>query len=408
MTLLPLDLLLPALIVICVTVFAQHRLVPPKRLLRWTRRNRFLHWRGDLGYALLAILAVALFPGFSQLPLQPVDIVIYIIAVWVALSISWSDIRRHSLRRFAILGISALLALSIASSHPLGQRVAFVAACSVALACISFLVSISRRHFLNPKSGRYGGIALPNQQACICTFVVLSTVCLVELGKVALVPGTLVVSVALLLLFLTNTTTEIASGFAAVLSWIGVSLIQSGSVSWFVAVIPLGYISAHLIVNGMPRFRRRAAHVSWAFENHPVMAHVNLGKDPRSIGTLTGRVPLWKNLIPFSRERWLLGFGHDGFWNPERSYAVAKWQPVNSHSIYFDALIGWGSVGLLLMLSVFAVAATVSWGLPPPLGQFALALIVFVSLTGLCDSIFLLGGFETFVLLLVVFNLGSL
>ncbi len=67
-----------------------------------------------------------------------------------------------------------------------------------------------------------------------------------------------------------------------------------------------------------------------------------LGRD----GTFTGRTDIWAELVPYVRDRPLLGCGFGGFWTPEMR---VKHIISQAHNGYLEVLMEVGSVGLLLI-----------------------------------------------------------
>ncbi len=69
--------------------------------------------------------------------------------------------------------------------------------------------------------------------------------------------------------------------------------------------------------------------------------------------TLTGRVPLWRDLIAIGSRTPILGFGYGGFWFSNLSAALwtrHQWRPVSGHNGYLDIFLDLGLVGLILFL----------------------------------------------------------
>jgi O-antigen ligase len=74
-----------------------------------------------------------------------------------------------------------------------------------------------------------------------------------------------------------------------------------------------------------------------------------LGRDP----SLTGRVPLWKAIIPMALEKPVLGYGYGAFWLGSAGPSVwvwtaIGWRAVHGHNGYLDLWLDLGIVGLAL------------------------------------------------------------
>lgn len=78
-----------------------------------------------------------------------------------------------------------------------------------------------------------------------------------------------------------------------------------------------------------------------------------LGRDT----TLTGRLPLWKNIMPYLIEKFWFGYGYRVFWvDPTGPYpliwSAVHWQPLHAHNGYIDLLLSFGFSGLIIVLIV--------------------------------------------------------
>lgn len=69
-----------------------------------------------------------------------------------------------------------------------------------------------------------------------------------------------------------------------------------------------------------------------------------LGRD----GTFTGRTDIWADLVPYVKDRPLLGCGFGGFWTPEMRMKHIISQ---AHNGYLEVLMEVGSAGLLLIVA---------------------------------------------------------
>jgi O-antigen ligase len=69
--------------------------------------------------------------------------------------------------------------------------------------------------------------------------------------------------------------------------------------------------------------------------------------------SLTGRVPLWQELIRIGSQRPILGSGYGSFWSSNAVYDLwekVNWTPVSSHNGYIDIFMNLGLVGLLTLI----------------------------------------------------------
>jgi len=69
--------------------------------------------------------------------------------------------------------------------------------------------------------------------------------------------------------------------------------------------------------------------------------------------SLTGRVPLWQELISIGSRRPILGSGYASFWSSRLVYELwdkVHWTPVSSHNGYIDIFMNLGLIGVALLM----------------------------------------------------------
>ena len=75
--------------------------------------------------------------------------------------------------------------------------------------------------------------------------------------------------------------------------------------------------------------------------------------------SLTGRIPLWSELMVSVEQHPLLGQGFGAFWTPaniDRVSADQGWGISAAHSAYVDVLLALGAVGLVLYLDTLVLS----------------------------------------------------
>lgn len=132
-----------------------------------------------------------------------------------------------------------------------------------------------------------------------------------------------------------------------------------------------------------------------------------------SLGSLSGRVPLWGQLYGFILERPLLGFGYGGFWTPDHIDAAIEeqgWPLSHAHNAYIDLMLEIGPLGALTYILILVLGARTAF-LRYMQGQGAVyfyltALLLFVLFNGFMESAAIQRSQLTFFLMLAVVHLG--
>jgi O-antigen ligase len=126
-----------------------------------------------------------------------------------------------------------------------------------------------------------------------------------------------------------------------------------------------------------------------------LQGEIDLGRDARTSDpeSLTGRVPLWNELLEVSAGHRALGFGYGGFWSPNRIDDISKdqgWGVSAAHSAYLDILLALGPLGVGLYVTSLLLGiqrAGVRYRQSGDRGMAFLAAVqVFCLIDGVADS----------------------
>ncbi|WP_310820530.1 O-antigen ligase family protein [Stratiformator vulcanicus] len=109
--------------------------------------------------------------------------------------------------------------------------------------------------------------------------------------------------------------------------------------------------------------------------------------------SLTGRLPIWTELMPYAAQNWLLGFGYDSFWTPTHIADVSEevqWGVREAHSAYLDTILSVGVIGLSLLVAALlahlARAGRLYVRSKHPLAGWLFALLVFGLINAFTES----------------------
>jgi O-antigen ligase len=118
-----------------------------------------------------------------------------------------------------------------------------------------------------------------------------------------------------------------------------------------------------------------------------------MGRKDASHDTLTGRIPLWSELLTgYVDRRPIVGYGYGAFWTRERIEDISNdqgWSIAAAHSIYVDSVLAVGYCGgilyLSMLLSLFVMSLRVA-RMNRQDGFFFACVVCAVLLDGFSDS----------------------
>lgn len=138
---------------------------------------------------------------------------------------------------------------------------------------------------------------------------------------------------------------------------------------------------------------------------------VKMGREQEEedIASLTGRIPIWAEVVKDIAKRPLLGYGNGAFWTPARvreySY-IHHWEFNHAHSAYLETMLNIGAIGLavgvLTVLYARRLAARAFRVAADPSYRFFTAVLVLALVHGFLDSNFVRGGFASMLALMCV------
>jgi O-antigen ligase len=126
-----------------------------------------------------------------------------------------------------------------------------------------------------------------------------------------------------------------------------------------------------------------------------------LGREEES-SALTGRIPIWQELMSYVCARPWVGYGYEAFWTPEHIEDLSDalhWVFREAHSTYVETLLGVGFIGAFLLLScvltALYLAAKRHRQTGDPAYAFVVGFLVFSMTTGIMESGSVSASFET-------------
>jgi O-antigen ligase len=355
------------------------------------------------GLALGAYGAMALFLSYKR-PLRidnALAALMIFFPLWAAASVLWAVEPGQTLRRVILLCFLCFGALAAARKMSLDDALLFLLLCPLLYLAIGMLTEIALGTFSPiPVDYRFAGTLHPNSQAVNCALLLLAALAWLR------VPGTAnhtwsiaVLLVAAYFLLLAGSRTALGSTAAAVGIWLSFSL--RGPAKFFLIVLLCTAYTAFLL------FGDAAMRL---FENT-----VELGRADTedTLGTLSGRLPLWTQLYAFILERPFLGYGYGGFWTPDHIQSVMNeqgWPLSHAHNAYIDMVLELGPLGGLSYLLILLLGMRRAFVLQrlthsPVYSCFGMILL-FALLNGLMESAAIQRTQFSFFLLLILILLA--
>lgn len=312
-------------------------------------------------------------------------------------SLLWSYDRSLTFRRLVISGFFVIGTWGIGRAWRPMQLVRMVLILSAVSAIAGILAEIYYGTFMAAGGYRFSGFLHPNRQALSCGLFVLAAMTMK--AKTGNYFYWLLAAIAYGLLVMTGSRGGAGACAIAVAFQFIVAAPSAQRVAWGLfgcLLLGGGLLFLALDPNGGRRLEALAK-----------MGRSDALADPQS---LTGRIPIWAEVVAGIKESPLVGHGYAAYWTPQRIHRLSyihNWEFNNAHSSYLETMLSLGLVGFTLgltgVLSVFARglqlnARAPDWGL-----VFIMSVFVMAFVNGLIESIFVSAGYEFLVWLIGAF-----
>jgi exopolysaccharide production protein ExoQ len=398
---------LPALVVALVFLISEHNTfyATPGFANRTVETNLAEEVGGtdvfrQIGYLTLGAMGAALLIQRRERPAAVSRLLLGLAAMacaWVLLSTLWADNIALSLKRALVPLLAFLCALGVAKHWRPRQVCLFTAVATGAYMAAGVLAEAAYGTFLSGFDYRFSGTLHPNNQALVCASFCLATISLysaytVESDKLRRRLWLAAFAVGLLMLVLTGSRTGTAAFLvAAMMYWyLGAS---RRSKAWSIgALVMLGAVCSVVVLEYS------------AGTGHALLEVARMGREQESedMASLTGRIPIWTEVLGDVSQSPLIGYGYGAFWTPRRvqqySY-IHDWEFDHAHSAYFETLLNVGIVGLTIGLAAILLArrsAVRAYYASGDSGyRFFAALLTMALVHGLLDSNFVRIGFAS-------------
>ena len=141
-----------------------------------------------------------------------------------------------------------------------------------------------------------------------------------------------------------------------------------------------------------------------------------MGRDDSTALTLTGRVPVWQECLPFIGKRPFTGYGYNAFWTERHVFDIsdkADWGIAGVPGAlngYLDLVLGVGLVGLaaylLVVILAFKESIVAYYRTGDPIFFDVIAMLSFYTAVSFLESVPTHNGFATFILFTLLAKLA--
>lgn len=280
-------------------------------------------------------------------------------SLWCALSVLWTDDAKLTIGKVAILGVTFFIASAVAYRFSFREIMILTFLSSFVSNALGFgaEVALGTFHPLDPLY-RFSGLWHPNTHGLSLSILVLAGLILLKSERNHRLSISLMTLFGFMLLLLSRSRTAFGSTIiAALCAWL---LTLAPIKRWTVlavgtAVICLGSFIATNDIGKLP------------------LDMFLLGRKDTEASTLTNRIPLWKDCLPYIKQQPWLGYGYGGFWTLDRillitapeeaAYSNEFSKHVNdnnylpdAHNLYIETLLNTGFIGAIFLIGDLFIA----------------------------------------------------
>jgi len=290
----------------------------------------------------MAIGAYCLFTSNSRIQIQSQAMVVLIACLlsWACLSTLWSPDRSETIRELFRIIVYTGFAYSLARRFPSNElAIVLLFAFATGMCFAAFAEFFVGAFKPWQAKHRLAGTLHANDLGRIAIVVAVGAYAYLQNSKPKWFWLGLAI-VALAILFLTKSRTSFFSLFIGVFT---VHLVKQRGLNLlgFLAIILLGAgtIVLSIEIGGAGKLVDRT---------------ISMGRAEKST-SLTGRLPLWQEVLKQAKDRQWTGVGYGAYWTVERTkdmFEELEWYPRHAHSIYVETIVNIGYIGLAMMLAL--------------------------------------------------------
>jgi O-antigen ligase len=249
---------------------------------------------------------------------------------------------------------------------------------------------------------RFCGTIHPNNQGVNCSLIILSGVAAAQTERRWRPAYLGLAGFAFVFLILTGSRTSLASFLLTLAGYLVLVYSGSGKLAFGICGLMTGGLAFAIGFNNS--FARIIEHA------------VLLGRTDQDLEgamALTGRIPLWQNLIEYAAVRPIQGYGYGSFFTVQHIREISDkqgWPIAECHSVFLEVLMGLGLVGMITyaVIQLLGMARTARYFRATRDARYAFlgGLLLLGVIGGMAESTLLVPTMQTFVQFMTLAYLG--
>lgn len=323
--------------------------------------------------------------------------------VWMLMSVLWADQRALTARRLVVIATLSLGAIGVAARMSPREIMLFVLFSSVCYLFAGIASEIVLGSF-TPTADRYrfAGTIHPNNQGVNCSLIVLAAVAALQTEKRWRALYAACAALAFFFLIMTKSRTSLLSFLVTIALYLVLVYAGSPRFAFATCAAITGALAIVLVCSGslLPALQKG----------------ILLGRTDQDIDgalALTGRLPLWEQLLEYAAARPIQGYGYGSFFTVEHIREITArqgWPIAECHNVFLEVLMGLGIVGVsaYALIQIVGIARSVTYFRATRDARYAFlgGLLLLGVVGGMTESTLLVPTMQTFVQFLTLAYFG--
>jgi O-antigen ligase len=306
-------------------------------------------------------------------------------------SVFWSINPAHTLFKLVVLSCFGGAALGFATAFSLRQLLEWLALTCAAYLMVGLIAELALGTFEIGGNHRFVGTVHPNTEAIFGAILCLSSRLFYRTDRSKLL-AVFFFALAVFCIYLTKSRTTLA---AVVVAFAVMQILAARGKNRVYLILAclfaLGCVAASSVLLSV----RNTGQIS---------SFIAMGRT-EDVTTLTGRLPLWEELLTWIHKAPVLGYGYLAFWDGKRVEFLSEtfsWEIPHGHNMYLDITLDVGLVGAALFVTLLVGALIAGARLYTRTNKVEYAIVVGIYICAIIngggESLFKLPGLPLFAL----------